>query len=309
MFSTMKRDQNISPEPLDQTEGRKSLAAKFFNLITLDKNSAELEPETALEINSTEAKKERKTPVIGILGVKGGVGATTTAINLASILCRHYSRAVLIDSNMQQPDVALTLSINPKFCLCDLIERRGRLDERVLEACCESISLEENVLKVVSPPLELTRSLSFDVEPLTDCLEKVKDYSDMIVIDLQKVLDKNLLALLDSCDKIILVSEPTITSISGAKRWLSIFNDLEYSLSDVSILFNERDKKQRQIEEEALRALKIKTHWTMPNAAQQLENASLEGVPAVLKHPNSQYAKALDSVVSDIRNWFDQEAF
>lgn len=283
-------------------------SSTLFNAVA-DRETVETENEE-LSLADTEIKSEKskkKAPVIGILGAKGGVGATTLAINLASSLSRKYSEALLIDTNLQQPDVALSLGLKPSYSLSDLIARRNRIDEKVLEACCEELEEDNCSLKIVSPPLELEKSLVTDLSLLSECMGKLKSLNDIVVLDLPKQLDQGLLTILDSCDKLILVCEPTISSVTTAKRWLSIFSDLEYSKEDVCLLINKSGKRQKQIEKEAIQALDFNTNWQLPISVNNLEQSTLAGEPLVISQPRDPYSKAINNIADEIRHWFTLE--
>ncbi|MEZ4538185.1 MAG: hypothetical protein R3D26_24770 [Cyanobacteriota/Melainabacteria group bacterium] len=81
-------------------------------------------------------------------------------------------------------------------------------------------------------------------------------------------------------DRTILVTEPTISSVSGAKRWLSVFSDLDYSrerhrhrFSITRARISNRWSKRQQ------KALGLKRTWYLPSSYNALEQSCLEGTP------------------------------
>src|SRR5580658_8825890 len=54
---------------------------------------------------SAQAERAVAPPVVGVLGAKGGSGATTIAVNLAVAIASMRVRTTLIDANLQQPDL------------------------------------------------------------------------------------------------------------------------------------------------------------------------------------------------------------
>ena len=298
MFSSIK----IKSSPLASID-------RFFSGIGLGggtdlkiDNSQKVDQEETLP-SKADSRPPVNAPVIGIIGAKGGVGATIFAINLACAFGKKDKQSILIDCNLQQPDVALTLGLSPKYNLCDLIERRSRLDEKVLAACCERIEFEKQVLEVITPPLDLESSLAADLSVLPECLERIQPLKEVLFLDLPKQLDQNLLSLLDCCDRIILVTEPTISSVSGAKRWLSVFSDLEYSRADIAIAFNRSGKNLKQMEQEAAKALGLKRTWYLPSSYNALEQSCLEGTPLVVSHSKDAYVKSVIKIAEELETW------
>ena len=67
--------------------------------------------------------------VFAFVGAKGGVGTTTTAVNVATALRKLSAQpTLLIDLNLPCGDAALFLGVEPRFSVIDAIENRHRLD-------------------------------------------------------------------------------------------------------------------------------------------------------------------------------------
>jgi pilus assembly protein CpaE len=67
--------------------------------------------------------------VFAFVGAKGGVGTTTTAVNVATALRKLSAQpTLLIDLNLPCGDAALFLGAEPRFSVIDAIENRHRLD-------------------------------------------------------------------------------------------------------------------------------------------------------------------------------------
>jgi len=71
-------------------------------------------------------------PLVTVVGGKGGVGTTTIAVNLAVALAGQGQRVVLVDANLQQPDIAVQCRIDEKGTLADVLAGRRTVHE-VLE--------------------------------------------------------------------------------------------------------------------------------------------------------------------------------
>lgn len=311
MFSTTKQNTTIGTPLVNPDEKGFSMVKKLFSIVAGPlkgaKEKANSNPTAKTIKQESKKAKSLKRPaqVIGILGAKGGVGSSILSVNLALAMAESHPNTVLIDCNLQQPDIALSLGLMPKYNLSDLIERRNRLDDKILSACLEILDYEDSRLQVISPSLDLEKGLSTNLGAIPECLDKIKEFTDLVLIDLPKQLDQNLLSLLDSCDKILLVTEPTISSVSGAKRWLSVFSDLDYSINDLGLVFNRTAKKMKHLEEEASKSLGIKTNWQIPSSYNALEQSCLTGIPLAIGQPKDPCAKAIKKMAVDIKNWIE----
>ncbi|MDZ4836484.1 MAG: AAA family ATPase [Candidatus Melainabacteria bacterium] len=239
---------------------------------------------------------------IGVLGAKGGVGATTIAVNLTFLLSKSApssQKVTLIDCNLQQPDAALMLSCQPEHSIVELLRRLDHLDEQNIEACCLPLNFSSE-MRLLTPPLDGSAAASYTLTEIRDCLPAISKLSSINVLDIPNNLDKHLVSLLDACDLIVLVIEPNMTSIAAGKRWIKNFAELGYHADDLRIVINRVGGKLKYIENQANNSFPGIELLRVPSAYAQAENSAIEGIPMVLKSPKDAYAKAIQSIASSI---------
>ncbi len=242
--------------------------------------------------------KGAKGFVVGVLGAKGGVGATTTAINLSVALSRQVGSTILLDANMQQPDAAVMLGREPKYSLLDLLQRADELDASVLDACLIPVADGVGGCALLSPPLDGEALVKSHLTEVAACLENMRGFSESWLIDLPKHLDRHLVTLMDSCDRILLVLEPTLLSISSARRWLSVFLELGYAAQKIVCVVNRCGGKVKDVEEFIGAFPQFSKLDYIPNAFQLTQKCSIHGEPAVVRHPRQAYSKAIEKLAT-----------
>jgi pilus assembly protein CpaE len=233
------------------------------------------------------------TSLIGVLGSKGGVGATTLAINLAASFSTLST--TLIDANLQQPDAALLLAKEPQFSLLDLILRRAHLDEQVFEACSTEVAGTSKV-RLITPPADGHAGAKMTLTDLADTLPDLTRFTNRVIIDLPRHLDRHLVTTLDALTMIVLVVEPTFASIASAKRLLSTFDDLGYDRQKVQLVVNRFGGKLKYIDDQLATSFQGHDYIKVPNVYAISETCAIEGVPIVLKHSRDSYAKAVKAL-------------
>ncbi len=67
------------------------------------------------------------------VGVKGGMGTTTAAINFAALCARQNKSTVLVDLDMESGDAASYLGLRHQYSLADVAENLEQLDQAMLE--------------------------------------------------------------------------------------------------------------------------------------------------------------------------------
>lgn len=244
-----------------------------------------------------------QAPVVGVLGSKGGVGATTLALNLA-VACAQSEPAesvTLVDANLQQPDVALLLAREPENSLVELVVRADEVNEKMFDACRYEVKGTAKKVGLLSPPLTGEAGVDTSLSMVARCLETINHMSGMWVIDLPNHLDRHLVSMLDRCSVIVLVIEPNLASIAAAKRWLSHFRELGYGKERLLLAVNRAGGKLRLVESRIESAFQDLSLVRIPNAYFMAEECAIEGEPIILKKPKDPYAKAVHSLATALR--------
>lgn len=251
-------------------------------------------------LSKNKAKTTAK--VIGVLGAKGGVGATTITINLAATLASTAANNTisLLDANLQQPDAACLLNCTPRYSLLDLA-RRSAVDDEVIAACAENIVLEPAKLarhfRLFSPPLDANLALQVSLAEVVRLLSLFKELPGTCIVDLPRSVNLDLVSMLDLCDCIVLVLEPTVTALAAARRWFDVFQDLGLANDRLVAVLNRSGGKLKEIEKQLSSELNGVSMLRLPNAYEACESASIEGVPVVAKYPRSPFSKAIDEIL------------
>jgi pilus assembly protein CpaE len=164
--------------------------------------------------------ERRSTPagrMISVFSAKGGVGASTTATNLAAHLAQSTGkRTLLIDLDVEMGAVALLLGLRPSFSFVDLIENFHRLDEGLLESYVER---HPSGLYVLSAP-PLADGLTVTRENTRTLLDFVREHFDYVVLDLEKGLSPVSLVGLEQSDLCLVVATPELPTLRNVKRVL-----------------------------------------------------------------------------------------
>src|SRR5690554_6409299 len=126
-------------------------------------------------------KEEIECKVITLFGLKGGVGKSTLAVNLAVGLSRKTKKRVaIIDLDLQSGDIALMINLVPKRTITDLTKDMHLLDEEIIE---EYLSIHTSGVRVLPAPLSPEYSEYINpllVEKIIKVLSKIYHY---IIID------------------------------------------------------------------------------------------------------------------------------
>ena len=164
-----------------------------------------------------------KAKVITITSVKGGVGKTTTLLNLAGVCSKLGKRTLIIDLDLYSGDISSMLNLNYERDIYNLFEdinnnKFDNLDNYI-------VSYNENI-KVLSAPKDPRFARKITSKTLNLILYKASMKFDIILIDTNHILtDINLFAY-DYSDQIMYVISNDSMNLKNMKTMVSILNDM-----------------------------------------------------------------------------------
>lgn len=146
---------------------------------------------------------------IGIISIKGGVGKTTTSINLAAALSQDFSKKVLlVDASFYSPHVGLHLGImDPKHTLNSVMNDKSQAHEAVYEHSLGFHVLPSSLKAEKVNPIKLKTKL-----------QSLRKYYDYIIIDSSPSLNDEMLGAIMASDELFVVTTPDLPTLSATLR-------------------------------------------------------------------------------------------
>ena len=174
--------------------------------------------------------------IISVFGVKGGIGTTTIATNLAVAIANHTKKeTILIDLNLQMGNTALFLNLKPKYSILDVAKNIQDIDIQLLK---DTMPKHSSGLNLLPGPSRIEDSESFTESNLFEILTLFKSIYDYIVIDTNNVFDEISIKALDESDHVLVISSPDLPTVHNTKRCLSLFKMMGYSREKVLLVLN-----------------------------------------------------------------------
>jgi len=182
------------------------------------------------------------TRVIIISSGKGGVGKTTTAINLGAALNKFGKNVVVVDANLTTPNVGLHLGapIVP-ISLNHVLAGKAKISDAIYE--------HESGTKIVPSSLSVRELKNVDQEGLKDIAKKLKKMSDIVIFDSAAGLGNEAVAAIMAGDEIILVTNPEIPAVTDALKASKLAEQLGKEVIGVVVTrANRKNKAQMPIQ-------------------------------------------------------------
>ena len=269
-------------------------AREFLRLpIIADELRTVLDRVSEFTIKSVEAPK-KKGRMVAVFSSKGGCGTSFMATNLAAATS---SKTVVVDLNLQAGDLPLFLGLEAKYSIADMVEKRQRLDETLIN----SLAIQHSTnLWLLAAPREADSADEIEPQHIFEVLQKLREHFDYVVLDPQHTFDSITLAALDQSDEIILVLTLDIPAIRSTQRALEIFDRLGYPRKKVRIVVNRWSKQidldLRQVE----KFLGEPCIGYVPSDYQTAVNSINLGTPLVQAEPTSKIATEIRRIAEQI---------
>jgi pilus assembly protein CpaE len=258
-----------------------------------------VEPGASQEFNDAVLRLARLTLVSGqpagriiaIAGVKGGVGGSHLAVNLAWALSQGQGlRVALMDLDLGGGDLALLLDLEPTRDLTDVVSEFNRLDSVLMDSLMTEVAPG---LRLLAAPGDPVAAETIGPEHLSRALDHLADAHAVVIMDLSSHLDEVSLSALERAHQILLVVEPTVVGLKNARRLRSLHERLGLATSKVSLVVN-RDGARGCIERsEVARILGGEILAYLPNDSEVLMEAGNAGRPALREWPRAKWSKAV----------------
>lgn len=254
----------------------------------------------ALKKNKMDGQEgPREAKIIVVIGTRGGVGATTTAVNTAWLMVHELKHHVaLLDLDMQFGTSSLSLDLEPGRGLRDIVSSPHRVDSLMIAS---SMVPESEHFSILGAEEAVDEFVAMDNAAIAALLKEMNANFDAIVIDMPRHLFAAQKRLLTSAHEIVLVTELTLAGIRDTLRFKNALKNLECSGTITVVGSRASAAKSSQIDAAAFeKGAQIKIDLFVPEDAKSMTAAANSGKSIASVAPNSLATKALQSLAEKL---------
>jgi pilus assembly protein CpaE len=232
--------------------------------------------------------------VFAFIGAKGGVGATTTCVNVATALAARAKRqTLLIDLHLANGDAAVYLGAEPRFSIVDAIENTHRFDEAFFRGLVTSTKPGPDLLASADNALVPSTGAP-QYQSVIEFGARVYRY---VVLDVPR---SNAAALdaLDTATAIVVLANQELPTVRSAAHVAGMLRQ-RYGKDRVRVAMTRYDAKAEISPEDVGRALSASVKHLVPSDYRLAITAINRGRPLVLDN-HSRLAAAYRDLAYDL---------
>jgi pilus assembly protein CpaE len=228
------------------------------------------------------------SPMICVLGPKGGTGKTLTSCNLSVALARTAKKVALVDLDLQFGDVALSLGLSPEKTIYDLAKSGGSLDIEKLDSY---LTTHSSGLRVLLAPTRPDQASFVTVDLLRDVYTLLRSNYEYVVVDTPPGFTPEVIASIDSSSHVCMVGMLDSLSLKNTKLGLETLELMGYDSARVTVVLNRADTRIG-ISREDVAAIVGRPPNILVPSDREITKSLTEGVPIVLASERSGAAAA-----------------
>lgn len=237
--------------------------------------------------------------VISIANQKGGVGKTTTTVNLGTILARKGKKVLLIDADPQgNATSGLGVEKEVEFSTYDVLVNETEMKDAIQDTMIKNLKICPSNMNLAGAEVELVSMMSRE-QRLKEKLEEIKDKFDYVLIDCPPSLGLITLNSFTASDSVLIPVQCEYFALEGLGQLLNTINLVKKHLNkNIQIegalltMYDIRTNLSNQVVKEVKKYFDNKVYKTVIPRNVRLSEAPSYGMPITEYDPKSKGAKS-----------------
>ena len=245
--------------------------------------------------------------IVSIANQKGGVGKTTTSINLSTILAKKGKKVLMIDAD-PQGNASSGVGIereNIELSVYDILINDVTMNEVVKKTNVKNLNICPSNINLAGAEVELVSMMSRE-HRLKEKIDLVKDDYDFIIIDCPPSLGLITLNAFTASDSVLIPVQCEYYALEGLGQLLNTISLVKKHLNkDIEIegalltMYDIRTNLSNQVVKEVKKYFNEKVYKNVIPRNVKLSEAPSYGMPISMYDPRSKGAKSYEKFVKE----------
>ena len=244
--------------------------------------------------------------IIAVANQKGGVGKTTTSVNLSSLLAKKGKKVVLLDADPQgNATSGLGVDKNVEKSLYDVLVNEEPVENTLQDTIEKNLKICPSNVNLAGAEVELVSQMSRE-HRLKEQLDQIKDKYDYIFIDCPPSLGLITLNSFTAADSVLIPVQCEYYALEGVGQLINTINLVKKHLNKsleiegaVLTMYDIRTNLSNQVVKEVKKYFDDKVYKTVIPRNVRLSEAPSFGMPITTYDPKSKGARSYEKLAKE----------
>ena len=246
--------------------------------------------------------------VVAVANQKGGVGKTTTTVNLGACLAEMGKRVLLMDLD-PQGHVSSGLGVEKSTinsCMYDVVINNVPLRDIILPTAFKNLWLAPSTIDLAGAELELVPAISRETR-LREALAGYRGQYDFLFIDCPPSLGLLTVNALTAADTLLVPIQCEYYALEGLSQLMNTIHLVRTHLNpDLQLegvlltMYDSRTNLSAQVEAEVKKYFRDKVYRTIIPRNVRLSEAPSHGLPIIAYDPKSKGAEVYSELAKEV---------
>lgn len=225
---------------------------------------------------------------IGVVSGKGGVGKTTTAVNLACCLNQFNEDIILVDANVRNPNVSIHLNLpNIPVALQHVLNEGVNI--------LHTIQIHHTGIRVVPSSIAFSHETN-----MSGLREAIKDLTGTAIIDSPPGMGEETRSVINSSDKVLVVSTPDVSSLTDSVKTIRTAKKMGKDV--MGIILNRVKNDSFELTQDEIEIMcEVPVIGRIPED-DEVRKSTFESLPVVIYNPYAKATIEFNYITSKITN-------
>jgi pilus assembly protein CpaE len=227
--------------------------------------------------------------IVTVFGVKGGIGKTTTAVNVAVGIAQGTKHHVaLVDADLQFGDCALMLDIVPERTITEAV---AEVDPATPHLIDSYLMNHASHLSLLAAPLSPGGADQISPDDVGSVLKSLAATNDFVIVDTSPQIDAITALAIDLSSIVLVMVTPEIPAVRRTGAALTLLQDAGYSRDKIKLVVNRAGKRTEVPNGDLTAALGYPIYAEIPDDHGIARSITL-GTPIIMSDTKSAAARA-----------------
>lgn len=244
--------------------------------------------------------------VVSIANQKGGVGKTTTSINLSTVLAKKNKKVLLIDADPQgNATSGFGISKDQQFSVYDVLIEDIEIENTLQSTKIKNLDICPSNINLAGAEVQLVAAINREFR-LKNKIDEIRDKYDFIIIDCPPSLGLTTLNAFTASDSVLIPVQCEYYALEGLGQLMNTINLVKkHTNKSLQIegalltMYDVRTNLSNQVAKEVKKYFDNKVYKSIIPRNVKVSEAPSYGMPITIYDPHSKGAKSYEKFAKE----------